>query len=72
MAMIMPKPKAPCGDCTERTVGCHGTCEKYAEFQSEWRKIRREFKKKVYDEKMTQDYVIDSVYRMQDKRKMMK
>ena len=20
----------PCKDCTEREIGCHGTCEKYA------------------------------------------
>ena len=22
----------PCKDCTERTIGCHGKCEKYAEW----------------------------------------
>ena len=25
--------KSPCGFCTERSVGCHATCEQYAEFQ---------------------------------------
>ena len=28
---------APCLNCTEREVGCHGRCQAYQEF-SEWRK----------------------------------
>ncbi len=32
---------APCKDCTERTVSCHATCEKYKEFQ-QWNEKRRE------------------------------
>ena len=25
--------QAPCKDCPDRAVGCHGTCEKYAEYK---------------------------------------
>lgn len=25
----MTKPKTPCYGCPDRTVGCHGRCEKY-------------------------------------------
>lgn len=25
----------PCKDCTERYVGCHSECEKYAEYRSQ-------------------------------------
>ena len=34
-----------CYNCTERHVGCHSTCEKYAEYQKELEKG-----KKLYDE----------------------
>lgn len=26
--------KTPCQDCTNRCLGCHGTCERYKEFRS--------------------------------------
>ena len=25
--------KAPCKDCPDRYLGCHGTCEKYREYK---------------------------------------
>ena len=34
---------APCKDCSDRVVGCHGTCEKYQAF----RKERDEFIEKM-------------------------
>lgn len=27
--------KAPCKDCPDREVGCHGKCDKYAQFKEE-------------------------------------
>lgn len=30
----MTRPKAPCENCPDRRVGCHGTCEKYIAFQT--------------------------------------
>lgn len=37
---------APCKDCPDRTTGdrtvdCHATCERYAEFQAQQAKIRK-------------------------------
>lgn len=29
-----------CKNCEERTMGCHGKCEKYKEFQRENEKIK--------------------------------
>ncbi len=29
----MKKPYPPCKGCTERVVGCHGSCEKYKTYQ---------------------------------------
>lgn len=25
--------KSPCMDCKDRVVGCHGSCERYSEYQ---------------------------------------
>ena len=72
MAFQMPDVQAPCKDCTERTVGCHGTCEKYAKYIKDRNKLRHELKKKVYEERDMDNYVIDAVYRSQRNRKMMK
>lgn len=33
--------KAPCKDCAERRRGCHGECERYAEFVRECEELRR-------------------------------
>lgn len=30
----------PCGGCPDRSVGCHGTCEKYQTFNAERELIR--------------------------------
>lgn len=30
----LPKPDAPCRNCTERCVGCHSKCERYRAFRS--------------------------------------
>ena len=36
-------PNCPCMGCTERKLGCHGLCEKYAE----WHKEQVQITKKV-------------------------
>lgn len=72
MAFQMPDIQAPCQDCTERFVGCHSTCEKYAKYVKDRNKLRHELKKKVYEEKNVHNYVIDAVYRAQGKKKLMK
>ena len=33
--------KAPCKDCAERRRGCHGECERYAEFVRACEALRR-------------------------------
>lgn len=32
--------KPPCYECQDRTVGCHGKCEKYISWNKEHEKIR--------------------------------
>lgn len=31
---------APCKDCQERKMGCHGSCERYAAYKAENDKLR--------------------------------
>ena len=47
--------KAPCKDCSERSVMCHSECEKYLAF--------KEFRKKVSADKITQNTIY---YAMQE------
>ena len=54
-----PKENGPCLYCTDRYVGCHGKCEKYAE----WKKRHDDYNTKVYNnrhkEKFFARYVRD-------------
>ena len=34
---MLPR-KSPCFKCEDRREGCHGTCEKYAEYRAEAKK----------------------------------
>ena len=38
--------KAPCYQCKDRKVGCHGTCQKYIDFQKKWKENRSRARKK--------------------------
>lgn len=33
MEQIIPTPQSPCYKCEDRYVGCHGKCNKYADFR---------------------------------------
>ena len=35
----MIRPEAPCKNCKERYLGCHGDCEKYADFKDAQREM---------------------------------
>lgn len=39
--------KAPCMDCNERYLGCHGKCEKYQAFRTERNRLNDQRFKKV-------------------------
>ena len=43
---------APCKDCKDRHVGCHGKCEKYLEYKKELQKAKHQEKidKKIEDD----------------------
>ena len=47
---------APCKECTQRNLGCHQNCPKYAEYQKEREKIREA----KHQEAMLRAYCIES------------
>lgn len=70
--MVFKNENVPCKGCSERIVGCHSTCEKYAEFTKENSKLRREMKAMAREEYQANNYAVDAVYRATRNRKMMK
>lgn len=46
----MARNKAPCQDCTERTVNCHADCSKYTDWKTEYtaQKEAEKNQKKLY------------------------
>lgn len=48
--------KTPCYKCTEREIGCHGNCEKYAAFSDERKKHSAEH----LEEQNMRDYRINA------------
>lgn len=52
---------APCKDCSERFVGCHASCHRYAEFKAGC-EARREERTKLHP---IADYTIDITKRVQ-------
>ena len=47
-AKTMPKSRAPCKNCTERRIGCHGECKAYREYCAFMEKVR-ETRKKIIE-----------------------
>jgi hypothetical protein len=43
----MPRLQAPCKDCPERTMYCHGKCEKYEEYRKQSKKNKEEYRKSL-------------------------
>lgn len=48
----MSSPIAPCKGCSEREIGCHGSCEKY----SEYRDVVNDIRKKQLEEQKYVNY----------------
>lgn len=42
------KPKPPCKDCKDRTVGCHSKCKPYLDFKQKFNKWQSEIKEEKY------------------------
>ena len=54
--------KYPCQDCQDRTVGCHGKCEKYLAVRKErWEQNTASWKKRDDDARF-EDYKIKIIH----------
>lgn len=49
--------KPPCKDCKDRSVGCHGTCEKYKEYRSNLDDRKETIKKNRSTDALIASYV---------------
>jgi len=50
------KLSAPCKDCEDRGVGCHGKCEKYRAYKERMSEERRKCLKAYGDEQIHENY----------------
>jgi hypothetical protein len=57
----------PCKDCTERTVDCHGKCERYQAAQKEHQRIKNEVQKGKADEDSFVEYKVNIIYKTRRK-----
>ena len=49
-----------CLNCEKRHVGCHSSCEKYAEFKKNFMEQKEINRKQKYHQNIVNDYVFDS------------
>jgi hypothetical protein len=49
---------APCRDCSDRFIGCHSTCKKYADWSNDDKTKSDEARRKHDAENMKKDYAI--------------
>lgn len=66
MQMIR-KDTFPCKDCTDRAVGCHGSCEKYTGAKQAYNKQMEEYKQAEKLQDDVDDFKITSVIRTKER-----
>lgn len=59
---------APCKECGDRYVGCHGACARYAEYKREHNKIKHENYERLIRERMPEEYTIVTRQRVKRRR----
>lgn len=59
----------PCKECTDREIGCHSKCSKYADWKTEHEKIKNIINKKTLDRVRERDYIRESIKRNSTRRK---
>ena len=58
----------PCKDCEERTLGCHGACERYAQTRKEvWEDKTARWKAYEADSYLRSVVVRNKVYKIKEK-----
>ena len=55
-------PTAPCKECIDRQLGCHGSCETYQAWQAEWKAAQAYLRNGTVGG--VTGFTIESVYRI--------
>lgn len=63
----MPVAVSPCYECPDRTLGCHGTCEKYNNFKDERIELGNQIKKKAGTERSADAVIINGIQKRRNK-----
>lgn len=61
--------KNPCFGCAERYVGCHGECEKYKAWKTEYDRQRELQKEAQKEDDVRNGYVMKSLERYRKKQR---
>lgn len=52
-----------CMKCTDRTVGCHSTCERYLKEKAEWEQKKLDYNEATKDEQNYKYFKLDKIRR---------
>ena len=44
----MVKPLAPCMDCSDRHIGCHGICDRYKAYTEAYEELKESIRKQKF------------------------
>ena len=58
---------APCYNCRDRIVGCHGICVDYIEYVKRRNKQKKEISKVKNNERIADERTFDAIHNMQNR-----
>ena len=58
-----------CYKCTDRKMGCHGSCQKYLDEKKAMDEMLENYKKSKHGAKVADDYVIDRSLKIQRRKR---
>lgn len=71
---VMPKPKAPCLDCSDRFVKdghtCHETCEKYLKFRNDRYEVWKAIQEEVNKDRLVDQCCVDMALKNSRKKRV--
>lgn len=65
---LMPKADPPCLDCVDRTVGCHGTCEKYSDFKRKRLDLMKQIRNNQKKDKLAEHVLVVGAIKQSGKK----
>ena len=60
-------PCSPCYECPDRTIGCHGDCEKYEDYTTERIELKKEIGRMTRIDRAPEALMINGVQRRRKK-----